>query len=245
MANERYALVTGGSRGIGRAIAERLAKDGCTVVINYRSNTEAAEETLRAITAAGGKAELLPYDVSDAAATEAALTAWQEQHPDAHFDVLVNNAGVRSDNLMVFMSNHDWDTVLRTNLDSFYHNTHFVLQGMLRARHGRIINITSISGITGLAGQVNYSAAKAALIGATKALAKEVAQRKVTVNSIAPGFIATDMTADLDEDALRKTIPMGRFGKPEEVAAVAGFLAGEEAAYITGQVIQVAGGLGV
>ena len=244
MGTEKYALVTGGSRGIGRAIAERLARDGYMVVINYLSNTQAAEETLQHIEAAGGKAELLPYDVSDAEATRSALQSWEEKHKDAHFDVLVNNAGIRRDNLLVFMDDKEWHDVMTTNLDSFYHQTHYVLQGMLRARHGRIVNISSISGVSGLAGQVNYSAAKAALIGATKALSKEVAARKVTVNAVAPGFIATDMTADLDEAALKKTIPMGRFGTAEEVAALVSFLVSEEAAYITGQVINIAGGIG-
>ena len=237
-------MVTGGSRGIGRAIAERLARDGYTVVINYLSNAQAAEETLQHIEAAGGKAELLPYDVSDAEATRSALQSWEEKHKDAHFDVLVNNAGIRRDNLLVFMDDKEWHDVMTTNLDSFYHQTHYVLQGMLRARHGRIVNISSISGVSGLAGQVNYSAAKAALIGATKALSKEVAARKVTVNAVAPGFITTDMTADLDEAALKKTIPMGRFGTAEEVAALVSFLVSEEAAYITGQVINIAGGIG-
>ena len=244
MGTEKYALVTGGSRGIGRAIAERLAHDGYIVVINYLSNTQAAEETLQHIEAAGGKAELLPYDVSDAEATRSALQSWEEKHKDAHFDVLVNNAGIRRDNLLVFMDDKEWHDVMTTNLDSFYYQTHYVLQGMLRARHGRIVNISSISGVSGLAGQVNYSAAKAALIGATKALSKEVAARKVTVNAVAPGFIATDMTADLDEAALKKTIPMGRFGTAEEVAALVSFLVSEEAAYITGQVINIAGGIG-
>lgn len=244
MGENKYALVTGGSRGIGRAIAERLARDGYIVVINYLSNTQAAEETLQHIEAAGGKAELLPYDVSDREATRSALQSWEEKHKDAHFDVLVNNAGIRRDNLLVFMDDKEWHDVMTTNLDSFYYQTHYVLQGMLRARHGRIVNISSISGVSGLAGQVNYSAAKAALIGATKALSKEVAARKVTVNAVAPGFITTDMTADLDEAALKKTIPMGRFGTAEEVAALVSFLVSEEAAYITGQVINIAGGIG-
>lgn len=244
MGENKYALVTGGSRGIGRAIAERLARDGYIVVINYLSNTQAAEETLQHIEAAGGKAELLPYDVSDAEATLTALQSWEEKHENAHFDVLVNNAGIRRDNLLVFMDDKEWHDVMTTNLDSFYYQTHYVLQGMLRARHGRIVNISSISGVSGLAGQVNYSAAKAALIGATKALSKEVAARKVTVNAVAPGFITTDMTADLDEAALKKTIPMGRFGTAEEVAALVSFLVSEEAAYITGQVINIAGGIG-
>lgn len=239
-----YALVTGASRGIGRAIAERLAKDGYTVLINYQSNTAAAEATKEAIEALGGKAELLPFDVSDGKAIETALTSWEEAHPGEHISVLVNNAGIRRDGLMVFMSEEDWHDVLRTTTEGFYYITHHLIGGMIRARKGRIVNITSISGVTGLPGQANYSAAKAALIGATKALSKEVAARKVTVNAVAPGFIATDMTADLDEAELKKTIPAGRFGQPEEVAALVGFLCSDEAAYITGQVINIAGGMG-
>lgn len=239
-----YALVTGASRGIGRAIAERLAQDGYTVLINYQSNTSAAEATKEAIEASGGKAELLPFDVSDGKAIETALTSWEEAHPGEHISVLVNNAGIRRDGLMVFMSEEDWHDVLRTTTEGFYYITHHIIGGMIRARKGRIVNITSISGVTGLPGQANYSAAKAALIGATKALSKEVAARKVTVNAVAPGFIATDMTADLDEAELKKTIPAGRFGQPEEVAALVGFLCSDEAAYITGQVINIAGGMG-
>lgn len=239
-----YALVTGASRGIGRAVAERLAQDGYTVIINYHSNTAAAEETKAAIEAAGGKAELLPFDVADGKAIEAALSQWDASHEGEHISVLVNNAGIRRDGLMVFMNEADWHDVMRTTTEGLYYITHHVLSGMLRARKGRIVNIASISGVSGLPGQTNYSAAKAALIGATKALSKEVAARKVTVNAVAPGFIATDMTADLDEGELKKTIPAGRFGKPEEVAALVGFLCSEEAAYITGQVIAIAGGMG-
>lgn len=240
----KYALITGASRGIGRAIAERLSQDGYTVIINYKNNKQAALQCQQAIEAAGGQAELLPFDVTDGAAIEAALTAWDATHEGEHISVLVNNAGIRRDGLMVFMDENDWHKVLRTTTEGFYYTTHHVLSGMLRARQGRIVNITSISGISGLPGQANYSAAKAALIGATKALSKEVAARKVTVNAVAPGFIATDMTADLDEAELKKTIPAGRFGKPEEVAALVSFLCSDEAAYITGQVIAIAGGMG-
>lgn len=240
----KYALITGASRGIGRAIAERLAKDGYTVLINYHSNTEAAEATKAAIEANGGQAELLPFDVSDGKSIEAALTAWDAAHEGEHISVLVNNAGIRKDGLLVFMSEDEWHEVMRTTTEGFYYITKHVLPAMVRARHGRIVNISSISGVSGLPGQVNYSAAKAALIGATKALSKEVAARKVTVNAVAPGFIATDMTADLDEAELKKTIPAGRFGKPEEVAALVSFLCSDEAAYITGQVIEIAGGIG-
>ncbi len=240
----KYALVTGASRGIGRAIAERLAKDGYTVLINYHSNTEAAEATKSAIEANGGQAELLPFDVSDGKSIEAALTAWNAVHEGEHISVLVNNAGIRKDGLLVFMGEEDWHEVIRTTTEGFYYTTKHVLPAMVRARNGRIVNISSISGVSGLPGQVNYSAAKAALIGATKALSKEVAARKVTVNAVAPGFIATDMTADLDEAELKKTIPAGRFGQPEEVAALVSFLCSDEAAYITGQVIEIAGGIG-
>ena len=239
-----YALITGAGRGIGRAIAERLARDGYTVIINYHSNTAAAEATKAAVEAEGGKAELLPFDVADSQAIESALNAWDSTHEGEHISVLVNNAGIRRDGLLVFVNEQDWHDVLDTTAEGFYYVTHHVLPAMLRARNGRIVNITSISGISGLPGQVNYSAAKAALIGATKALSKEVAARKVTVNAVAPGFICTDMTADLDEAELKKTIPAGRFGKPEEVAALVSFLCSDEAAYITGQVISIAGGMG-
>ena len=239
-----YALVTGASRGIGRALAERLAKDGYTVIINYKSNQQSAINCQQAIEAAGGKAELLPFDVTDGKAIEAALTSWDAAHEGEHISVLVNNAGIRRDGLMVFMGENDWHDVMETTTEGFYYTTRHLLPAMVRARHGRIVNITSISGVSGLPGQANYSAAKAALIGATKALSKEVAARKVTVNAVAPGFIATDMTADLDETELKKTIPAGRFGQPEEVAALVSFLCSDEAAYITGQVISIAGGMG-
>lgn len=236
-------MVTGGSRGIGRAIAERLAQDGYTVLINYHHNETAAAETLQAIQAAGGQAELLPFDVADGKSIETALTAWDATHEGEHISVLVNNAGIRRDELLVFMNEQEWHEVLHTTTEGFYYTTHHVLSGMLRARKGRIVNITSVSGVSGMPGQTNYSAAKAALIGATKALSKEVAARKVTVNAIAPGFIRTDMTADINEAEMKKTIPMGRFGQPEEVAALVSFLCSDEAAYITGQVITIAGGL--
>jgi 3-oxoacyl-[acyl-carrier protein] reductase len=239
----KYVLVTGGSRGLGRAVCCRLAQDGWPVIINYQSNQEAAEETRQLIRDAGGTAELLPFDVADPASIEQALETWEAQHPDDYISVLVNNAGIRRDNLLVFMQDEQWNDVLNTTLNGFFHITRRLLKNMMANRCGRIVNMTSLSGIKGLPGQVNYSAAKAALIGATKALAQEIASRKVTVNAVAPGFIATDMTKDLDQAILKKMIPMGRFGNADEVAALVGFLVSDEASYITGEVISINGGL--
>lgn len=239
----KYALVTGGSRGLGRAVCLKLAAQGYPVLINYKSNEDAALDTKRLVEEAGGQAELMPFDVSVQAEVEAAVDKWQDAHKEDYIAVLVNNAGIRRDNLMIFMQDDDWNSVLNTNLNSFFYLTRRVLKNMLSKRWGRIVNMASLSGLKGLAGQTNYSAAKAALIGATKALAQEVAARKITVNAVAPGFIATDMTKELPEDELKKMIPVGRFGQPEEVAAAVGFLASDEAAYITGEVISVNGGL--
>lgn len=240
----KYALVTGGSRGIGRAICIVLSKIGFPVIINYQSNTEAAETTKRLIEEDGGKAELLRFDVSDKVQLESALDDWESTHPDDYISVLVNNAGIRRDNVLFMMSDDEWHNVLDTTLDGFFYITRRLLKHMMpRKRGGRIVNIASLSGLKGLPGQANYSAAKAALIGATKALAQEVAPRGLTVNAVAPGFIETDMTKDLPEDELKKMIPVGRFGKPEEVAAVVKFLVSPEAAYITGEVININGGL--
>jgi len=240
----KYALVTGGSRGIGKSVAIKLAKEGWPVIINYRSNQEAAQATLNEIVAAGGTAELLPFDVANPEETEAAIDRWEAAHPDDWVGVLVNNAGIRRDGAMFMMSDNDWHSVLDTTLNGFFYITRRLLKHMMpRKRGGRIINMASLSGLKGLPGQANYSAAKAALIGATKALAQEVAPRGVTVNAVAPGFIATDMTSDLDEGELKKMIPAGRFGRPEEVAALTAFLASDDAAYITGQAISINGGL--
>lgn len=238
-----YALVTGASRGIGRAIAMRLAHDGFQVIINYRQNDEEAQNTLNAIAAAGGKAELLKFDISDAAATEQAITAWQQTHPDDYIAILVNNAGIRKDELMVFMENSDFETVIRTNLLSFFYVTKLVVPTMIRHRYGRIVNMASLSGLKGLPGQTNYSASKGGIIAATKALAQEVAKKKITVNAVAPGFIKTDMVDGLPEDQLKMMIPAGRFGNPEEVAALVSFLCSEQASYITGECININGGL--
>lgn len=239
----RYALVTGGSRGIGRAICIKLAAMGYPVVINYLGNQEAAEATKSAIEQMGGTAQLLRFDISNPQAIEEAIEMWENSHPNDYIAVLVNNAGIRRDNLMVFMQNQEWHNVIDTTLNGFFYTTRRVLKGMMTKRFGRIINITSLSGLKGMPGQCNYSAAKAALIGATKALAQEVAPRKVTVNAVAPGFIESDMTKELPKEELAKMVPMKRFGKPEEVASLVGFLAGEESSYITGEVISINGGL--
>ena len=240
----KYILVTGGSRGIGRAICLKLVSLGIPMIINYNSNHQAASETKAAIEELGGQAELLPFDISDKSEVESAIDQWEESHPDDYISILVNNAGVRRDNVMFMMSDEDWHQVVDTTLNGFFFLTRRLLKHMMpRKRGGRIINIASLSGVKGLPGQTNYSAAKAALIGATKALAQEVAPRNITVNAIAPGFIETDMTKDLPEDDLKKLIPVGRFGKPDEVAALVAFLASEDAAYITGEVININGGL--
>lgn len=238
-----YALVTGASRGLGAAIAIQLAEDGYAVILNYRSNEEAAREVFHTIQEKGKIAELLPFDVANEASVDEALERWENEHPDDCISVLVNNAGVRDDNLMIFLQSEQWHRVINTTLDGFFYVTRRVLKSMLTKRNGRVINVASLSGLKGLPGQTNYSAAKAALIGATKALAQEVAPRKVTVNAIAPGFIKSDMTKDLNEAELKKTVPLGRFGEPQEVADLVSFLASPKAAYITGQTISINGGL--
>ena len=236
----KYALVTGGSRGIGRAVCVRLAKEGVHVIINYASNEAAAQETLQLI---DGQGELLPFDVSNTEQVRAALADWQARHTGEYISVLVNNAGIRKDNVLALMPEADWHRVLDISLSGFFNVTQPLLPAMQLRKFGRIINMASVSGIKGLPGQVNYSAAKGGIIAATKSLAQEVARRGVTVNAVAPGFIKTDMTEGLDEAALCKQIPAARFGKPEEVAALVAFLASEDAAYITGSVISINGGL--
>ena len=240
----KYILVTGGSRGIGRAVCVRLAQMGMPVIINYRSNAAEALKTKQLVEAEGVKAELLPFDVTDEAQVTKAMDQWEEQHPDDFIYVLVNNAGITRDGVMFMMSDDDWHDVLRTTLDGFFFITRRILKHMMPRHHGgRIVNVASLSGLKGIQGQTNYSAAKAGLIGATKALALEVAARQITVNAVAPGFVDTDMTESLDRAALEQQIPMRRFAKPEEVAEAVAFLASEGAAYITGDVISINGGL--
>ncbi|MBS1531228.1 MAG: 3-oxoacyl-ACP reductase FabG [Bacteroidetes bacterium] len=236
----KCALVTGGSRGIGRAICQKMAGLGYYVLINYKSNRAEAEKTLALI---AGTGELLQFDVANKTQIQNVLGNWIENNQNNPIEILVNNAGIRDDSLMAWMDEEQWEKVLKTNLDSFFYVTRLVLNDMMAQKYGRIINVVSLSGLKGLAGQTNYSAAKAGVIGATKALAQEVARQGITVNALAPGFIKTDMTEGLDEKELKALIPAKRFGLPEEVAAAAAFFASPEASYITGQVLSVNGGL--
>lgn len=237
-AQRRRALVTGASRGIGAAIARRLAADGYRVIVNYRSGAAAADEVVASIEAAGGEAVAMGFDVADRAATGAAI---EQILADGPVSVLVNNAGVAMDAAFPSMTFEQWEAVTRTTLDGFYNVTHPLTMPMVRQRWGRIVNLSSISGIRGNRGQCNYAAAKAGIIGATKSLAFELAKRKITVNAVAPGLIATDMIASVPEFVLQQ-IPARRVGEPKEVAALVSFLVSEEAAYITGQVIRIDGG---
>lgn len=240
----KCAIITGGSRGIGRAICQKLAENTpYHILINYQSNQNAAEETLKLVTDLGKTGEILKFDVSNREETLQVLTQWQTQNPQANVEVIVNNAGITRDALFMWMQQEDWSNVVNTSLNGFFNVTNFFIQQLLRNRYGRIINIASVSGVKGTAGQVNYSAAKGALVAATKALAQEVAKRNITVNAVAPGFIKSDMTQELNETELKKLIPVGRFGEAEEVADLVSFLASKNASYITGEVININGGI--
>ncbi|HTJ49137.1 MAG TPA: 3-oxoacyl-ACP reductase FabG [Cyclobacteriaceae bacterium] len=239
----KYALVTGGSRGIGRAISVKLAEMGYHILINYKSNEVEALNTLALVQEKGTGGELLKFDVSNKTEVDQALGTWIENNKDKNIEVLINNAGIRQDALMIWMTDEQWKNVLGSSLDGFYYVTRLVVSGMLAQRFGRIVSVVSLSGLKGMPGQANYSAAKAGVIGATKALAQEVARRGVTVNAVAPGFIKTDMTQDLNEAELKKMVPMQRFGEAEEVANVVGFLASPGSSYVTGEVISINGGL--
>jgi len=238
--NKKTALVTGGSRGIGRAIVLRLAESGFNILLTYNSNHDAAQKVKTEVEKIGAECEVICFDISDYQATKAALAAKMDADPP---QVVVYNAGIARDNLFVWMTKDEWDSVLSTNLDGFYNVMHTVMFPMLREKQGRIVIISSISGQTGQAGQVNYSASKAGLIGAAKALAREVGKRNILVNVVAPGIIATDMTAKLPKDQILPLIPLNRFGNPEDVASVVDFLCKEENMYIHGQVIGVNGGM--
>jgi 3-oxoacyl-[acyl-carrier protein] reductase len=239
----KYALVTGGSRGIGRAVAYKLAHMGYHILLNYKSNDKEAQLSQDAIIATGVDCQLLKFDVTNAEEARTAITGWLDANKENKLEVLVNNAGIRADNLLVWMTDEQWESVINSSLHAFYYVTKPLIKSMLSNRYGRIINIVSLSGLKGMQGQTNYAAAKAGVIGATKSLALEVAKRGITVNAVAPGFISTDMTKDLNEKELSEMIPMKRFGTVEEVAETVGFLASGTASYITGQVISVNGGL--
>lgn len=240
----KYALVTGAARGIGKAIASKLAADGYHVLINYKSNDVEAEKTKASIIEQGGNATLLKFDVSNRTEVTEVLVSWLEKHQDdAVIEVLINNAGIRNDNLLMWMEPQDWDGVIDINLNGFYNVTKAIINQMMLNRYGRIVNVVSLSGLKGVAGQMNYSAAKAGVIGATKALAQEVGKRNITVNAVAPGYIKTDMTSDINEKEAKAQIPANRFGEAEEVADLVSFLASKKASYISAEIISINGGL--
>ena len=240
----KIAVVTGGSRGIGRAICQRLAALGATVIVNYVSNPAAAEETVKSIQNAGGKAESIQFNVAVAGEIEAAFKNIIDAH--GRVDILVNNAGITRDGLLMKMKDEQWDEVLNTNLKGVFLCTKAVSRAMMKQRWGRIINITSVIGFAGNAGQANYAAAKAGIVGFTKSVAKELASRGITVNGVAPGYIVTDMTKDLSEEVtnvIRNEIPMGVLGEAEDIAGAVAYLASDDARYVTGQFIHVNGGM--
>ena len=240
----KTALVTGASRGIGRATAIELAKAGAKVAVNYAGNRAAAEEVVAQIQAAGGQAFMVQADVGDAAAVDAMVKSVVEQFGSS--DILVNNAGITRDNLIMRMKEEDWDAVIHTNLKGIFNCTKVVTKLMMKQRYGRIVNMTSVVGVMGNAGQSNYAAAKAGVIGFTKSMAKELASRNITVNAVAPGYISTDMTADLPDQAkadLQSQIPLQRLGNPADVASAVLFLVSPGADYITGQTLHVDGGM--
>ncbi len=240
----KCAIVTGGSRGIGSAICQKLAVDTkYHILINYQSNKEAAEQTLEAVKNLGGTGELLKFNVADFEEVKTVLGNWQEANPEAIVETIVNNAGITKDGLFMWMSPEDWSSVINTSLNGFFNVTNFFIQKMLRNKYGRIVNIVSVSGVKGTPGQTNYSAAKGAVVAATKALAQEVGKRNITVNAVAPGFIKTDMTSQLDEKELIKMVPANRFGEAEEVADLVSFLVSKKAGYITGEVVNINGGI--
>ena len=239
----KYALVTGGSRGIGRAICVKLAEMGYYVIVNYTSKEDEAEKTLSLVREKGSDGEIMKFDVGNQTEVEATLGVWLEKNTDKVIEILVNNAGIKKDQLMMWMTNDEWNSVLNVNLGGFFNVTRLIIKGMLVKKYGRVVNVVSLSGLKGLPGQTNYSASKAGVIGATKALSQEVGRRGITVNAVAPGFIKTDMTEGFNEKDFKQLIPMARFGTSEEVAEAVGFLASEKASYITGQVLSVNGGL--
>ncbi len=240
----KCVLVTGGSRGIGSAICKKLAVDtDYHILINYQSNKTEAELSLEEVKKLGATGEVIAFDVSDFEEVKSALTQWEEANPSAIVEAIVNNAGIAKDGLFMWMSPQDWTSVINTSLGGFFNVTNFFIQKMLRNKYGRIVNIVSVSGVKGTAGQTNYSAAKGGVVAATKALAQEVAKRNITVNAVAPGFIRTDMTSELDEKELIKMVPVNRFGEAEEVADLVSFLVSKKSSYITGEIININGGI--